>query len=78
MSEKSKPAERWPAVTPSDTVNLASPCRALYAHTAGDVVAVGRDGVAGTFLFAAGETKSLAAIRVNQTGTTATGILALY
>lgn len=77
MSQE-KPAVRWADVTPSDTVDLRPACRALYAHGAGDIVAVGSDGVAKAFTFAAGEIKPLAATRVNATNTTATGIRALY
>lgn len=78
MSEKSKPATRWVAVTPSDATNLAVPCRGIYATGAGNVVLVGDDDVTGTFIFAAGEIKALGAKRVNATDTTATGIIALY
>jgi len=79
MSMWEAPATDWAAVTPSDTVDLAVPCRALYVGTGGDVVAVARSGAAETFSNVQNGTKLyLAAKRVNATGTTASNIVALY
>lgn len=69
------------AVTPSDSVNFANgPCEALYVGgTGGTVVAVLPGGAAITFSGAvAGAMYPVKAIRVNNTSTTATGIVALY
>lgn len=78
MTERSNPATRWADVTPNDSADLTPACRGLYAHGAGDITIAGSDGVAKAFTFAAGEIKPLAATRVYSTGTTATGIRALY
>ena len=73
------PARSWRNVTPSDTVNLPAGCRGIYVGTAGDVVLVGDDDVAITFTVADdGTLLPLGAKRVNNTNTTATGIVALY
>ncbi len=73
-----KPGVRWAAVTPNDSADLQPTPRGIYAAGAGDISLVGSDGVAVTFAFAAGEIKPLAAVRVRSTGTTATGIAAIY
>lgn len=73
------------AVTPSDTVNITFPSgtnysRAIAIATAGTVSAVMSDGSVLAFTAAqlpAGIHK-LAVKRINSTGTTATGIIALY
>ena len=78
MGYATNPASRWVAVTPSDTVNLRPPCRGLYVAGAGDVALVGDDDHVEVFTFAAGEIKPLGPKRVNNTDTTATGIVALY
>jgi hypothetical protein len=76
---ETSPAQTWAAVTPDDTDNLSAPARGLYVGGAGDVAAVGLDGVAVTFVgVAAGTILPIAAKRVNETGTTATDIVALY
>lgn len=78
-ADQAAPAVRWVAVTPSDSVNLSSGCRAIYVGGAGDVALVGDDGVAGTFAaVAAGTILPCQAKRVNLTNTTATLMLALY
>ena len=68
-------------ITASDTVNFAQgPCEAIYVGgTGGTVVVVTPDGVARTFTgMAAGGIYPIQAIRVNNTSTTATGLVALY
>ncbi len=69
-------------VTPSDTVNLpGAPCRAIYSATAGNInLALVDDGGSDpdVYAFAAGEIKSLQAVRIYNTSTTCTGIKALY
>lgn len=74
-----KPDESFRAVTPSDTVNIASgPARALYIGVTGDVVAVNENNVAITFKNAAqGSIIPISTKRVNATGTTATNLIAL-
>lgn len=70
------------AITPNDSADLAAgPCRAIYATTAGNInLALSDDGGADpdVYAFAAGEIKSLQAIRIYNTSTTCTGIKALY
>lgn len=80
MSAVTAPSGRHVAVTPSDSTNFtAGPCRALYVGTGGNVVVVGVDGTATTFVSVpSGSILPVAAERVNATDTTATSIVALY
>jgi hypothetical protein len=71
-------ASSWKAVTPSDTTDLPEgPCSALWINVGGDVRGISPEGDLGTFTVAAGSV-SLAFQRIYSTGTTATGIYALY
>ena len=81
---------RWETVTPSDTVNLdgttfsgtatqrPSPCDALHVSVTGTLTAVMASGKAVQFPVSGIGVIRIRAIRVNSTGTAATGILALY
>ena len=72
-------ATKWIPVTPSDTVDFDKRPRAIYVGGAGNVAAVGQDGVVATFSGAtAGNILPIMPKRINQTNTTATLILALY
>lgn len=71
-------ARRWAAVTPSDTVDFAVLPKAIRCNGAGNLSLVGSDGVAVAFAVAAGEILPVQPARINATGTTATGIVALY
>jgi len=77
-ASQAAPARIWKDVTPSDSVDLPSGCRGLYAGGSGDIAAVGADGVVGTFTVVTGDIVPIAPVRVNATGTTATLIVALY
>lgn len=70
---------QFPPLTPSDTVDLPALTQALWVGGAGDVAAVAQNNRV-TVLPAvpAGSWLPLAVKRVNATGTTATGIVALY
>jgi len=80
------PANEAVAVTPSDTVALAVPSRALYVGGAGNVAVVMAgpgaslgEGVAVTFTnVPAGAILPISVLRVNNTNTTATSIVSLY
>lgn len=74
------PAKVWAAITKSDTVNFAGGvCRGVYVGGTGDVVLVGQDDAAVTFVAVpAGSVLPCAAKRVNSTSTTATSMVALY
>lgn len=81
----SDPAENFAAVTPHDTTNFnattpkAGLTRALYVGGAGNVAAVREDGTAVTFVgVTAGTVLPVRCIRVNSTGTTATGLVRLW
>lgn len=66
------------AITPSDSVDLPSVTRGVYVGGDGNVVAVSEAGVAVTFANAsAGAILPIRARRINATGTTATGLVAL-
>jgi hypothetical protein len=68
------------AVTPSDSADLVNgPCQAIYVSGAGNVsinLAAGGTGLLSGL--SAGEIVRVNASRINATGTTATGIFALY
>lgn len=71
------PARSARAITPSDTVDI-DVCRAVIISVAGDIKATFADDTAAvTFSVGAGE-HSFMLKRVWSTGTTATGIVALY
>ncbi len=81
---------RGVAIVKSDTVNFdgstysgtavvkAFPADAIYVGGAGIVVAVFPDGTSANFTAVAGEILPLSTIRVNETTTTATLMVALY
>ncbi|MDY3554752.1 hypothetical protein R5W24_003881 [Gemmata sp. JC717] len=73
----SDPSDFYFALTPSDTVNAPRAFRSLRIGTAGDVAVVRKDGAAVSFPNCqAGECLPVEGVRVNATGTTATGIVA--
>jgi len=74
------PFNQWRPITPSDTVDLPGLTHALWVGGAGDVAAVMQNGTMPVVLAAvpAGSWLPLAAKRINATGTTATGLVALY
>lgn len=89
MSRFLQAFNRWVDITKSDTINFdgstvalntggAKPCDAIYVGGAGIVVAVSQDGRTGAFTAVAGEILPIQAIRVNNTTTSATLMLALY
>ncbi len=73
------PNSSFRPVTPSDTYAIkGGPARALYVGGTGDVAALNENGVAVTFAAVpAGAVLPIATARVNETGTTATNIVAL-
>jgi hypothetical protein len=78
-SNQAAPARDWLAVTPSDSTNLPSGCRGLYVGATGDLSLLGAGGTSVTFTAVnAGTILPVGPVRVNQTGTTATAIVALY
>jgi hypothetical protein len=73
------PAGGGVAVTPSDTVSVATPFRALWVGVTGDVAVLMLGGNVLTFLnVPSGSILPASGSRVNATGTTATSILALW
>lgn len=77
------PAERMAAVTPSNSVSFTYLTRGLYIGVGGDVSvnALNESGVLATCVFvgvAAGTVLPITCDRVNDTGTTATSIVALW
>ena len=74
-----KPAAGAIAVTPHDSTNLTNPTRGIYVGGDGNLTVVMVDG--GVVLFTAAKAGSVLPIRVNRvnaTGTSATGLVALY
>lgn len=76
---ESNPSQSFVAVTPHDSTNITGgPVRSLYVGGAGNLVAVGLDDAAVTFVgVAAGTVLPIAVKRVNSTNTTATSIVGL-
>ncbi len=73
------PASGGAAVTPHDSTNLTTFCRALYVGGSGTVVAVMLDLTVLTFVgVPAGTVLPIRCRRVNATSTTATSIVALF
>jgi len=67
------------AVTPHNSTDFDNLARALYIGGSGNVVAVGHDNVAVTFVgVPAGTVLPIRCRRVNATSTTATSIVALF
>jgi hypothetical protein len=71
------PASNAEVVTPSDSADLTHVSRALYVGVAGNMSVVMRGGQTVTFAVQAG-IHPLAVSRVRATGTTATGIVAVW
>lgn len=83
LSSITEPAKRWLAVTPSDVNHLAQVNkrypRALFIGNTGDVAVEDDSGNSEVFENVAdGTILDVQPIRVLSTGTTATGIIALY
>jgi hypothetical protein len=70
----------WVAVTPSDTTDLTTVTRGIYVGVAGNITVDSADGDT-TILFTAiaiGMIHALKVKRVRATGTSASGIVAIY
>jgi len=73
------PADDAAAVTPSNTVDLPTVARSLYVAGTGDVRVITAKGTTVTFTAVpAGYILPVRCRRVTTTGTTATGIVALW
>jgi len=77
MSFMSAPGKFAAPVTPSDVTNFDQPARALYVGVSGDVVAI-MNGLAITFTAVPVGILPIECTRVNNTGTNATDIVALW
>jgi len=73
------PGYNFTAVTPSDTIDDPNgPFKAIYVGSAGNIVIVGIDNVAVTFVGAlAGSILPLIGRRINSTNTTASSLVAI-
>lgn len=79
ISDRTEPAVKHAAVTPSDTVSFPDGiCRSLFIGTGGDIVVVDEDDTALTYTVPDAYVLTIAAKRVNATGTTADQIRAWY
>ena len=78
MIEPISPIRHSLAVTPNDSTDLATPCRALLVGVAGNVKVTYENGVTDTVYLAAGLWHGMLIRRVWSTGTAATGICAGY
>jgi hypothetical protein len=69
----------WKPITPSNTLDLDALTDSLWVGGGGDVAAVQQNNVVQVFpAVPAGSWLPLKARRINATGTTATGLVALY
>lgn len=72
------PADNAFAIAPSDTVDFTSMARGIYVGTAGNIVAVMRNGAVITFSnVPAGMILPIRCSRVNSTNTTASNMVGL-
>jgi hypothetical protein len=79
MSGLIDPAAGASAITPSDTENLAEPCRGIWVGVQGNLKVTMIDGDVVTFpAMAAGVVHPIQIRRVWATDTTATGIVGVY
>ena len=78
INDATASGERWYAVTPNDNADLSVKPRMVCVAGAGVVRMIGADGVSADFTFTAGQDKALSPVRIMATGTTATGIVAVY
>ena len=80
MSNLSDPGNGVVLITPSNSTNITpqqsatSGVRSFYCNVAGDITFVSADGSIGTLGALAGYVYPIRILRVNATGTTATGI----
>lgn len=73
-NSSSDPAGDIIVVTPSDTVDLTLPARAIRAANAGNIQVTTAAGNVRVCAFVAGETRPIRASRIWNTNTTASGI----
>jgi len=71
------PATEWASVTPDDSTDLAMRPRALDCATGGTAVIVSASGAEATITLTPGSPYPVRPVRV-KTGSTATGIIALW
>lgn len=76
--EMTDPATGVISITPSDTAIIQEPIRAIRADVGGNIKITFPDGRVTTCAFGGGETRPIRATIIWATGTTATGIEALY
>lgn len=72
------PASNVFSVTPSDSADFTRPTTAIMANVAGDISVVTVGGDTATLTVLAGVMYPIRCVRVNSTGTTATGITGFY
>jgi hypothetical protein len=72
------PLVEWYSITPHDTNALAFVPRAISVDVAGNVVIVSATGATKTLAMNAGDLFPCRPVRINATGTTATGITGWY
>lgn len=77
MPDSTQIPRRWVDLTASDTAVIV-PTIGLYIGTGGSLVGVGLDGVSATYQPSAGTYLTGRFTAVRATGTTASGIVALY
>lgn len=74
----SDPADSHVLITPNDSTDLATIPRGLFFNGAGDVVLRDKSGNDETYTVTAGQLLPFRARRILATGTTATGIIAMW
>ena len=77
-AEAANPAIRWTAVTPDDAAILDPMPRALFVGTGGALALEDRTGSVVVWTVGDGQFLPVAPMRVHATGTTASGLIALW
>lgn len=72
------PIVKWADVTPSNSTDLAEVPRAIACTSSGTVAVVDKNGTEVSLQLNAGDILPIRPHRIKSTGTSATGIVALY
>lgn len=77
-TDRTHAATSWKAITPSDTANIQPTPVNVFVGTGGNVVAEDGEGNQATFTASDGQALPIQPVKILSTGTTATGLIALY
>ncbi len=72
------PATEWASLTAHDSTDFANVPRAIDCTTGGNAVLVSKSGATVTIILTPGIPYPVRPVRINDTGTTATGLIGLW